>query len=378
MKFIASPNHSKRNGDGKIKKIVLHYTDSQNFDGTVSWFQNPKSGVSTHYVVGREGQVVQMVEESRKAWHAGNHNSDSIGIENSADKDDKLTASQETALVALLRDILIRNNLPWRCITAHRFTAGNENHTNCPANLWPTKQALEEWKEKHFGTAEVKPASETIKLGSKGELVVKLHGLLVQKNHLGPGFHGVLFTVNTEAAVKWFQRTNGLFPDGIVGPRTWAALKGERPVFDTKVITLKRTGMKMSNGLELLSLKCGSLDFVVVSGQPNKQNFRLPSDPKSFPGNMEPLPQGNYEFGNLIWAYGFENFSDFNESGLAPLFIELIASFNDDRGSFGLHHEGTIPGTAGCIAFQNLGVLKQFYEWYKVNKPINLLVQWGL
>jgi peptidoglycan hydrolase-like protein with peptidoglycan-binding domain len=32
------------------------------------------------------------------------------------------------------------------------------------------------------------------------------------------------FGANTEAAVRVFQRAQGLVPDGIVGPKTWAAL----------------------------------------------------------------------------------------------------------------------------------------------------------
>ena len=32
------------------------------------------------------------------------------------------------------------------------------------------------------------------------------------------------FDAGTEAAVREFQRDNGLVPDGIVGPRTWATL----------------------------------------------------------------------------------------------------------------------------------------------------------
>jgi peptidoglycan hydrolase-like protein with peptidoglycan-binding domain len=32
------------------------------------------------------------------------------------------------------------------------------------------------------------------------------------------------FGPKTEAAVRAFQRSKGLVPDGIVGPKTWAAL----------------------------------------------------------------------------------------------------------------------------------------------------------
>src|SRR5512135_3583676 len=85
--FIASPNFSTRKRT--ITAIVIHYTASMNLNGTVDWFKRSESKVSAHYVVGREGQVVQMVRDEDIAWHAGrsmlgdqpNVNTFSLGIE---------------------------------------------------------------------------------------------------------------------------------------------------------------------------------------------------------------------------------------------------------------------------------------------------------
>ena len=85
--FIPSPNFSERKED--IDTIVIHFTASSTLNGTIAWFRNPKSRVSSHYVIGRDGKVVQMVKDSKKAWHAGksqlwsrkNVNEFSIGIE---------------------------------------------------------------------------------------------------------------------------------------------------------------------------------------------------------------------------------------------------------------------------------------------------------
>lgn len=57
----------------------------------------------------------------------------------------------------------------------------------------------------------------TVKSGSRGADVVKLQ----KKLHLYPD--GVFGPITLEA-VKDFQRQNGLAADGVVGPRTWAAL----------------------------------------------------------------------------------------------------------------------------------------------------------
>lgn len=93
--FVASPHVG-----GRIEPtlIVLHDTsDRLRADDSVSWFCNPKSKVSAHFVVGRDGSVTQCVPVDHAAWHAGqsewcgraNCNSYGIGIE--IDNPGKLT-----------------------------------------------------------------------------------------------------------------------------------------------------------------------------------------------------------------------------------------------------------------------------------------------
>jgi N-acetyl-anhydromuramyl-L-alanine amidase AmpD len=66
-----------------IDTIILHVTQGS-FAGTVSWFSDPKSGVSTHYIIrSSDGFIAQSVREKDIARHAGNwtYNQTSIGIE---------------------------------------------------------------------------------------------------------------------------------------------------------------------------------------------------------------------------------------------------------------------------------------------------------
>ena len=87
VSFKASPNKSKRNGE--IKYIVLHHTGPGSFNGVVNWLCNPDAKVSAHYVLGKQGELKQLVNSKQKAWHAGvsswnglnNINEYSIGIE---------------------------------------------------------------------------------------------------------------------------------------------------------------------------------------------------------------------------------------------------------------------------------------------------------
>ena len=77
-----SPSPTGRSSHN-INYVVIHTTQGS-YNGTISWFQNPASQVSAHYVVkSSDGAVTQMVREKDIAWHAGNwtYNTQSIGIE---------------------------------------------------------------------------------------------------------------------------------------------------------------------------------------------------------------------------------------------------------------------------------------------------------
>ncbi len=77
-----SGNWSSRSGGvGAIDKVVIHTTEGS-YDGAISWFRNPASEVSAHYVIRKsDGQVTQMVRDKDRAWHARGGNADSVGIE---------------------------------------------------------------------------------------------------------------------------------------------------------------------------------------------------------------------------------------------------------------------------------------------------------
>jgi len=144
--YERSPNQSSRNGV-PIKRIVLHYTTSSNPQGTISWFKNPASRVSAHYMVGRDGKIWQFVNDDKKAWHAAGHNADSIGVENVAAVGQKLTAFQEAALVKLLKYLMSEYKIPKSGITGHKWLP---NSTSCPGSLWETEAALAQWVEQNL------------------------------------------------------------------------------------------------------------------------------------------------------------------------------------------------------------------------------------
>jgi N-acetylmuramoyl-L-alanine amidase-like protein/Big-like domain-containing protein len=98
-----------------IRVVVVHVTESS-FTSTVAWFRNPRAGVSAHYVVGRDGQVVHMVPDDEIAWHAGNHwyNAHSIGVEDEGivEVPGTFTDAEYRASASLVAGLLRRYGIP--------------------------------------------------------------------------------------------------------------------------------------------------------------------------------------------------------------------------------------------------------------------------
>ena len=82
-----SPNQDVRSLP--VSMIVLHYTGMQSAAEALDRLTDPAAKVSSHWVVAEDGQVVSLVDETARAWHAGKSwwrgitdvNSASIGIE---------------------------------------------------------------------------------------------------------------------------------------------------------------------------------------------------------------------------------------------------------------------------------------------------------
>jgi len=133
-------------GGGDARKSAVHSLRPVETGGRKASFHN---------VIGRDGTIVQVVPWERQAWHCTSMpglttiswNNRSIGIELCALQTQKLTTPQERSLVRLVRHLMRRYAIPWQSVTAHRFTGAN---TSCPDALWPTRDELERWKQKHL------------------------------------------------------------------------------------------------------------------------------------------------------------------------------------------------------------------------------------
>lgn len=105
-------NYSNGRND-TIQYVIIH-TVQGSYAGCISWFQNPTSNVSSHYVVSQAGDVTQMVAHADTAWHASNYNSRSVGIEHEGFVDDPAWATPALyeASAALTRWIADRESIP--------------------------------------------------------------------------------------------------------------------------------------------------------------------------------------------------------------------------------------------------------------------------
>lgn len=122
-----SPNFGPRRDGAVPDIIVLHYTAMPDWRAARDWLCNPEAQVSAHYIISEQGDVVQLVDEGQRAWHAGagawgdvtDVNSRSIGIELNSDGFSPFAAPLMDALEGLLPAIMDRWAIPAHRVIAH-------------------------------------------------------------------------------------------------------------------------------------------------------------------------------------------------------------------------------------------------------------------
>jgi N-acetylmuramoyl-L-alanine amidase len=124
-----SPNFDER--DQPVSIVVLHYTGMKDAETAVARLRDPAARVSCHYLVAEDGQVLRMVAEDKRAWHAGRSywrgrhgvNAASVGIEIVNPGHDlgyrPFTKEQMSSLVPLLTDIVKRHQVPRANVVGH-------------------------------------------------------------------------------------------------------------------------------------------------------------------------------------------------------------------------------------------------------------------
>ena len=142
-----SPNFDER----RPIVIVIHATEQESVARSLRTLSTRNSGgpVSAHYLVGADGALYQLVEDSRRAWHAGGGswgtiddlNSASIGIELDNDGTEAFPPAQVDALLRLLDDLCTRLRIPRHAVIAHADMAPTRKRD--PGSLFPWQRLAE-------------------------------------------------------------------------------------------------------------------------------------------------------------------------------------------------------------------------------------------
>ncbi len=148
-----SPNFNERADGKKPSILILHYTDTQTTFDALKILQSAERKVSSHYLVGDDGQVLRLVPEEMRAWHAGKSwwegaediNSLSIGIEIQNPGHSfgyvPFPDVQMNAVVELTREIVKRHKiLPYHVLGHSDVAPGRKQD---PGYLFPWKRLAE-------------------------------------------------------------------------------------------------------------------------------------------------------------------------------------------------------------------------------------------
>lgn len=143
--FVESPNCDDRPANATVNCVVLHATVEPTTQGTMDIFLNPQRKVSAHFVVGRDGRVVQIVRVEKRAWHAGASTFDgetgvnnfSVGIEivNLNDGRDPYPAEQLEAVAGIIRFLRSSYSIPDSRIVSHAMIAVPPGRKSDPVGL---------------------------------------------------------------------------------------------------------------------------------------------------------------------------------------------------------------------------------------------------
>jgi N-acetylmuramoyl-L-alanine amidase len=148
---VPSPNWDER--ALPVTMVVLHYTEMKPVESALARLTDPAAKVSAHYLITEAGEVIRLVAEDKRAWHAGQSfwrghpdvNSASIGIEldhpGHALGYRDFAAPQIEALVPLLARIVKQYDIARANVVGHSDVAPARKVD--PGELFPWERLAE-------------------------------------------------------------------------------------------------------------------------------------------------------------------------------------------------------------------------------------------
>lgn len=125
--------------------VIIHHTAQNSCEQTLQTFTNPKTQVSAHYVICKDGSVHHMLNDYLRAWHGGvakwgantDINSSSIGIEIDNNGVDTFATAQINTLLQLLTNLKKAYAIPTANFIGHADIAPTRK--NDPNVTFPWK-----------------------------------------------------------------------------------------------------------------------------------------------------------------------------------------------------------------------------------------------
>ena len=215
MKHLKSPNFNERPERANIDILVMHYTGMKTADAALKRMCDPEAPVSAHYMVYENGDAVCLVDEEKRAWHAGiscwrgisSLNDISIGIEivNPGHEFgyEPFPEEQMETVKGLSKDIMDRHGIEARNVVGHSDIAPSRKED--PGELFDWQGLAEEGVGLWHGVKKVWRGGDILVEPGKEDVDVAR----VQKMLSDYGYHirvDGYFGSKTEDVIKAFKR----------------------------------------------------------------------------------------------------------------------------------------------------------------------------
>jgi N-acetylmuramoyl-L-alanine amidase len=144
--WVGTTNFSMR----KPNFVIIHHTAQNSCEQTLNTFTLPRTEVSAHYVICKDGTVQHMLSDYLRGWHAGagkwgnvtDINSVSIGIELDNNGFEPFTEAQINNLLVVLKALKKNYNIPAANFIGHADIAPARKVD--PSRFFPWKLLAEQ------------------------------------------------------------------------------------------------------------------------------------------------------------------------------------------------------------------------------------------
>ncbi len=149
-------------GMRKPNFVIIHHTAQNTCDSTLRTFTLPRTQVSAHYVICKDGTINHMLSDYLRAWHAGTGkwgnvtdvNSVSIGIELDNNGFEPFSDAQMNSLLILLKQLKKNYGIPAANFIGHADIAPKRKVD--PNKYFPWQQLAQNGFGYWYDTATVK------------------------------------------------------------------------------------------------------------------------------------------------------------------------------------------------------------------------------